>query len=820
MNDVRLPEGARLLHIGPPKTGTSALQEALRQARATMSEHSVVYPGKRAQHSLAARAIIGGKGLKGDPPASMRHWDRLVEEVVGADDQRVIVSSEGFSGATADVARRVVEQLGGPRVHVLVTLRPLAMMLPSAWQQFVRNGLTSSYDEWLERTLHRTPGVVDTSTFWKRHRHDVLVERWASIVGPSNLTVLVLDETDRSMIMREVERLVGLPLGLLRSEESRTNRSLSAGEIELLRHLNIEFKRRAWPDDLHRAFIRGGITRQLQQAHQPASGESRISTPAWALEHASRIGTRAAIQISALGVRIVGDISTLGSVHTTVAKDATGPTEVNLPVVAVKEAIVAIIAASLADRNSSEVASLASPAVSVRAISSRDLLGIVLQRTQRRTSGRMSGRTRNRDLRRADRSGPGAELLLPAGARLLHIGPHKTGTTALQGALSGARLAMRSHAVVYPGVMGQHFLAARAVTGVKAPKGDPSATTRDWTALVEEVGSAGDQRVVVSSETFANATSDDARRIVEELGGPRVHVLVTLRPLGKIMPSAWQQYVREGLQASYDDWLDGMLNQHPYTKPTPTFWQRHQHDALVERWATIVGPQNLTVVVLDDSERSMPLRTVERLVGLPTGLLQAQQHRTNRSLTLGEIELVRLLNVEFKRRDWPDHVYRTFVRYGVIRHLQETHHPTPGEREITTPPWALERASQIGTQAAGSISTLGVRVVGDLSSLGSMVHPGTIFHPPCGATNVTISMATEAVIGAITANGPAVSSISSRDLAGVLLRRTLQQPGRWLAASKAGVARSIARLVGRSTSRPLISDPTHAPGGLRQRLPD
>ncbi len=39
---------------------------------------------------------------------------------------------------------------------------------------------------------------------------------------------------------------------------------------------------------------------------------------------------------------------------------------------------------------------------------------------------------------------------LPAGTRLLHIGPHKTGTTSVQAALFAARDTMAAHGVDFP----------------------------------------------------------------------------------------------------------------------------------------------------------------------------------------------------------------------------------------------------------------------------------------------------------------------------------------------------------------------------------
>lgn len=39
---------------------------------------------------------------------------------------------------------------------------------------------------------------------------------------------------------------------------------------------------------------------------------------------------------------------------------------------------------------------------------------------------------------------------LPAGTRLLHIGPHKTGTTAVQGALFAAKERLPEYGVAFP----------------------------------------------------------------------------------------------------------------------------------------------------------------------------------------------------------------------------------------------------------------------------------------------------------------------------------------------------------------------------------
>jgi hypothetical protein len=342
----------------------------------------------------------------------------------------------------------------------------------------------------------------------------------------------------------------------------------------------------------------------------------------------------------------------------------------------------------------------------------------------------------------------GDDLLLPERGVLLHIGPHKTGTTAIQGAMNKARKKMRDHDVVYAGTVRQHQMAALAVTGGKGLLGDRPANREDWVKLVTEVRDTQDKRVIVSSEFFDGADDDVARMVVDELGGDRVHVVVTLRPLAKILPSAWQQYVRNRLRHSYDEWLEAMFNKPPYESPTVTFWQRHHHDVLVDRWAKIVGPERLLVIVVDESDPDSLMRTFEKITMLPDGLLEPETGWTNRSLTAAETELVRLLNIEFRRRKWPSERYHHAVRRGVVREIQ-LRSASRDEARITTPPWAVERANEIAAAAAERIKASGVQVLGDLGGLSAVrANPDAEI---INAAPLTLDGAASAVIGAVNA---------------------------------------------------------------------
>jgi hypothetical protein len=206
--------------------------------------------------------------------------------------------------------------------------------------------------------------------------------------------------------------------------------------------------------------------------------------------------------------------------------------------------------------------------------------------------------------------------------------------------------------------------------------------------------------------------------------------------------------------------------------------------------------QNLTVVVVDDDDRMMLLRTFESMLGLPRGFLVPGANAANRSLTLAEAEVVRLLNEEFKRRKWPSRHYARFVRYGAVQQMK-TRQPEPGEPRIATPVWALKRATEIGAEMAENIAALGVPVIGDLSSLGDLPETDAEPAPPM----LPADAAVQAIVGAFRAGGvaglktaDALHDIDARSMTRVLAQRGRQRMQRTLHLRKA--------LGGRETGRP------------------
>jgi hypothetical protein len=334
---------------------------------------------------------------------------------------------------------------------------------------------------------------------------------------------------------------------------------------------------------------------------------------------------------------------------------------------------------------------------------------------------------------------------------MLHIGFRKCGTTAIQAALMRARDPLAAAGIVYPGKHSNHTFAALAITertrGAIA-RGARSQPMWQWTNLVDEVaGLEPQQRAIVSSEFFDVADEPTIRKIVAGLGDDRLHVVVTARPLSKILPSAWQQQVQAGLQRGYGEWLKNVLEGNDTIKTYATFWERHDQAEVLSRWAGVVGPDRVTLIVLDEQDRGLPYRSFETMLGAPPRTLREEPNRTNRSMSNAEVELIRQINKTIFTTDITWNEYNTWIYRGASERVLAQRLPEPDEPRTVTPRWALERATEISAGFLGRIEGLGITVVGDLQRLAALAPASGAEVLEATPTAVPMQVAVEAVLG-------------------------------------------------------------------------
>lgn len=321
-----------VLHIGTQKSGTTYLQRVMAALAPQLRKKGVLYPtrlvGKREvyNHEASAYGLLGTEAFPWVPrhrAESQRDSWQALREKVARWDGTAVVSGEALSVVDARAAQRLVESLGVDRTDVIITARDLGRVLPSSWQQHIRNGRSTPFTAYLRQLEDRRgPGTSQDrrerweadpdQTFWRAYAIGSLAQRWAPFASSVRVVGVPRAGSDSFELWRrfltateltdvapatppDVD-LVAANIGITEPETLvlvGVNRALESGDLP-------ESKKRA---------IRGRIVRE---AFVPRDDRGRrVSLPA---DWAERVRTWAADDVQELQdcpATLVGDSSDL-----------------------------------------------------------------------------------------------------------------------------------------------------------------------------------------------------------------------------------------------------------------------------------------------------------------------------------------------------------------------------------------------------------------------------------------------------------------------------------------------------------------------------
>lgn len=348
-----LPPRARLLHIGLPKSGTTFLQRAAAANREHLLAHGVRYPGTAINHRLPVLALMGEHGDWGSSERvpKIDKWNRLLKEVEAETERRVYLSNESLTLCSDTQAARFVDALGVERTHVLVTIRGYAALLASNWQQHVKTGARISFARWLNAVLSDPPSAGVGVAYHQRLDAAGAVTRWARLLGPERVTVVIADKTRPTLLTDALADLLGLPRAVLAADPTQgfsTNRSMSLPEVEMVRALNEIIRVRGRTDWAQYALlVRNGATARMLQMRRPGPNEPAVQLPEHAAEVAQARAQAQAEALAASGARLIGDLASLTAPVPTVPKV---PRVRSVPVQAAAEALAGAVSAATGRR--------------------------------------------------------------------------------------------------------------------------------------------------------------------------------------------------------------------------------------------------------------------------------------------------------------------------------------------------------------------------------------------------------------------------------------------------------------------------------------
>jgi hypothetical protein len=300
------------------------------------------------------------------------------------------------------------------------------------------------------------------------------------------------------------------------------------------------------------------------------------------------------------------------------------------------------------------------------------------------------------------------------GPRLyLHIGLQKTGTSYLQRILWDSVDELSRQGVdLVPGTKLAMFRLMLDVRGRYRPEIDPPSVGKAVQRLPDQLRKAQDT-ALISQESLATATPAQIERLLAAAADREVHVVVTVRDLGRQLPSAWQQTLQSGRSERLPHYLRRLEQTHGTGAKV---WANLDVTRVLQTWSAQVPAERITVVTVPPSG-SPPRLLLERfcsVIGItPDGLTVDESSRANRSLHAAQAEVLRSVNAalprKLKRRD----VYGDLgKRYFAVRVLGDASGP-----KIVLPAAHYDWCASAARDVADHIREGGYPVVGDLGDL-------------------------------------------------------------------------------------------------------
>ncbi len=227
---------------------------------------------------------------------------------------------------------------------------------------------------------------------------------------------------------------------------------------------------------------------------------------------------------------------------------------------------------------------------------------------------------------------------------VVHIGPHKTGTTYIQSRLAAARDYLRSAGVVYPATWrASHTVHSHLRLFERIRHRQLDELRREFV----EQALDDDALVLLSSEDLQYLDAQEIRILADLLATPNVTIAYYCRRWSELLPSCWQERVKHGSDQPLPEFLL-LLTAHAHRSAMANY------GIVLDRYLGVFGPGRVRVVSYSeviDSHLDLAEHFVATfLPPLSGGLPPAQEARPNASLAATEIEMIRVLNALHRRR--------------------------------------------------------------------------------------------------------------------------------------------------------------------------
>lgn len=297
------------VHVGAPKTGTSAVQEALFRNQEALAARGILYPADRFDEHFLAALDLMEMPWGGLEKEAVGAWDRLAGHIREWEGT-AIVSHEILATASRAQVRRALGSFGDAEVHVVYSARDLVRQIPAEWQENVKHRKTIGYREFLGTVQDPARTGSLASWFWGVQEVPDVLSRWGSSLPPDRVHLVTVPRpgAPRDLLWQRFALVFGINTDEFGAVGDRANPSLGVAESVVMRRINERVNDGVLSNHHYRELARELLAHRTLSAR---TGSTRLGLPPDVTDWAESLSGKWIDSLEQSGYDVVGSLDEL-----------------------------------------------------------------------------------------------------------------------------------------------------------------------------------------------------------------------------------------------------------------------------------------------------------------------------------------------------------------------------------------------------------------------------------------------------------------------------------------------------------------------------
>ncbi len=221
---------------------------------------------------------------------------------------------------------------------------------------------------------------------------------------------------------------------------------------------------------------------------------------------------------------------------------------------------------------------------------------------------------------------------------IIHIGPHKTGSTYIQKVLFDNQTTLSEIGIDYSSIMKEGQIAHHELAEKLHAK-----QYTDASNLIDQM-KATQLDVLISSENFDRLSAEKIEFLAQCLQDRHVVIVFFIRRLDDLLISSWQESIKHGQTESWSKYCFNHILR-PFISDILNFAK------VLDPYSAFFGMENIKIIDFDNAQNAKEdiCDLLFKAINIPLPKALGTGVQINRSMPYSMIEIIRLLNIKYRK---------------------------------------------------------------------------------------------------------------------------------------------------------------------------